>query len=142
MVDDEPLARDRLKALLTGDPEIAGVEECSDGPSAIAAIRGESPDLVFLDIQMPGCDGFGVVSAVCATHAGDRVCDGLRQVRAESVEARALDYLLKPFDRDRFSVALGRARSRFATIAIPPPKVNFNPCSRMSKHRPGSIDWQ
>ena len=120
VVDDEPLARERLKSLLTGDPEIAQVEECADGPSAVAAIRGESPDLVFLDIQMPGCDGFGVVSAVGAEHMPVTVfVTAYDRYALKAFEVRALDYLLKPFDRDRFAVALGRAKEQIRHNADP-----------------------
>src|SRR5262245_3970313 len=66
VVDDEPLARERLAALLAEDPEVEVLGECPDGPAAVAAIRADAPDLVFLDIQMPGLDGFGVVQAVGA----------------------------------------------------------------------------
>src|SRR5215211_5582115 len=64
IVDDEPLARERVRALLADDPDVEVVGECADGRSAVAAIRDLGPDLVFLDIQMPGLDGFGVVADV------------------------------------------------------------------------------
>mgnify|MGYP001168457049 CR=1 FL=1 len=113
IVDDEPLARDRLAAMLADDPEVEVIGECPDGPTAIAAIRGQHPDLVFLDVQMPGCDGFAVVESV-----GPRLMPVTIFVTAydkyalRAFDARALDYLLKPFDRDRFLVALGRAKEQ------------------------------
>ena len=64
--DDEALARERLRGLLEGEPDLEIVAECGDGKSAISLIKREKPDLVFLDIQMPEIDGFGVVSALCA----------------------------------------------------------------------------
>ena len=71
VVDDEPLARERLSTFLADDPEVEIVGTCADGKSAVAAIRGDGPDLVLLDVQMPGCDGFGVVDAIGPErHAG------------------------------------------------------------------------
>ncbi|HEX4643412.1 MAG TPA: LytTR family DNA-binding domain-containing protein [Candidatus Acidoferrales bacterium] len=113
VVDDEPLARSNLTVLLRLDPEIEIVAECGSGKKALAEIRGKKPDLVFLDVQMPECDGFDVVeqlgndlpSAVVFVTAYD-------QYALKAFEAGALDYLLKPFDNERFLRALGRAKER------------------------------
>ena len=103
VVDDEPLARERIASFLTDDPEIASVDMCADGPSAVAAIRTESPDLVFLDVQMPGCDGFGVVESVGPERMPVTIfVTAYDKYALKAFEVRALDYLLKPFDRDRF----------------------------------------
>jgi two-component system LytT family response regulator len=111
VVDDEPLARERLTTLLADDPEVELIGSCADGPSAVAAIRGESPDLVFLDVQMPGCDGFGVVNAIGPDRMPITIfVTAYDRYALQAFEARALDYLLKPFDRDRFTVAIGRAK--------------------------------
>jgi two-component system LytT family response regulator len=113
VVDDEPLARERLSALLDEDPDVDRVGTCSDGQSAVAAIRSDAPDLVFLDVQMPGCDGFGVIEAVGAGQMPVTVfVTAYDRYALRAFEARALDYLLKPFDRDRFAVALGRAKEQ------------------------------
>src|SRR5262245_65423277 len=64
IVDDEPLARERIRGLLSREPDVEIVGECADGREAVAAIQEHEPDLLFLDIQMPGVDGFGVVEAV------------------------------------------------------------------------------
>lgn len=113
VVDDEPLARDRLSSLLADDPEVEVIGECADGPSAVAAIRGDRPDLVFLDVQMPGSDGFGVVESVGPEHMPVTIfCTAYDKYALRAFEARALDYLLKPFDRDRFAIALGRAKEQ------------------------------
>jgi two-component system LytT family response regulator len=113
VVDDEPLARERLSTLLDEDPDVDQVGTCSDGQSAVAAIRSDAPDLVFLDVQMPGCDGFGVIEAVGAGHMPVTVfVTAYDRYALRAFEARALDYLLKPFDRDRFAVALGRAKEQ------------------------------
>ncbi len=111
IVDDEPLARERLRSLLEAVPDIEIVGECADGTQALAAIRSSQPDLVFLDIQMPELDGFGVIAglgsdkppAIIFVTAYDRFA-------LKAFEVHALDYLLKPFDRERFEVALQRAR--------------------------------
>ena len=110
VVDDEPLARERVRSLLLGLPEIECIGECSDGISAVAAIRKDTPDIVLLDVQMPELDGFGVISqlsggkmpAVIFVTAHDRFA-------LKAFEVHAVDYLLKPFDKERFITALDRA---------------------------------
>jgi two-component system LytT family response regulator len=113
VVDDEPLARSNLTVLLRMDPEIEIVGECGSGRKALAEIRSRKPDLVFLDVQMPECDGFDVVEqlgkdmppAVVFVTAYD-------QYALKAFEAGALDYLLKPFDNARYGLALCRAKER------------------------------
>jgi len=115
VVDDEPLARSNLAVLLRLDLEIEIVGECGSGAEALAEIRRAKPDLVFLDVQMPECDGFDVLEllgkdlppAVVFVTAYD-------QYALRAFEAGALDYLLKPFDNTRFARALGRAKERIA----------------------------
>jgi two-component system LytT family response regulator len=111
IVDDEPLARRRLRTLLKDEPSIEIAGECDDGPSAVAAARRLSPDVMFLDVQMPGMDGFGVIEAL-----GPSRCPAVVFVTAydeyalQAFEVHAIDYLLKPFDRKRLRHALSRAR--------------------------------
>ncbi len=113
IVDDEPLARQRLRTLLKGESDIELVGECADGQEAVAAIRELQPHLLFLDVQMPVLDGFGVLEAL-----GSQQLPAVIFVTAydsyaiRAFEVNALDYLLKPFDRDRFRKALERARSQ------------------------------
>ena len=103
IVDDESLARDRLRQLLQNEPEIEIIGECADGHEAVAAIQKTPPDLLFLDIQMPELDGFGVREAlgtgplpvIVFVTAFDRFA-------VKAFEFHAVDYLLKPFDRERF----------------------------------------
>ena len=111
LVDDEPLALRHLRTLLAEDPEIAIVAECATGLEAVDAIQAQTPDLVFLDIQMPELDGVGVAEAVGSdampltifvTAHDDRALDAFR--------VHALDYLLKPVDRERFATAVARAK--------------------------------
>ena len=115
IVDDEPLARGKLKSLLAREPDVEVVGEAGDGRSALDAIAGLSPDLVFLDVQMPELDGFGVLAelppdarpAVVFVTAHD-------QFALKAFEVHALDYLLKPFDRERLVIAMNRARAQLA----------------------------
>ena len=113
VVDDEPLAQERLTNFLSDDPEVEVIGACADGPSAIAAVRGDKPDLVLLDVQMPGCDGFGVVEAIGPDRMPVTIfVTAYDKYALQAFEVRALDYLLKPFDRDRFAVAMGRAKEQ------------------------------
>ena len=112
IVDDEPLARQRVRKLLEADSDISILGECSDGKQAVAELRKLRPDLVFLDVQMPVLDGFGVLQSLVGTEmpvvifvtAHDRYA-------LKAFEVHALDYLLKPFDRVRFGAALERAKA-------------------------------
>src|SRR5688500_11009444 len=111
IVDDEPLARERLASLLMTEQDIEIVGQCRDGEEAVTAIVDHEPDLVFLDVQMPQMNGFEVIEAV----GGDRMplvifVTAFDQHALRAFQVRALDYLLKPFDRERFSEALERAR--------------------------------
>ncbi|RKH20549.1 DNA-binding response regulator [Corallococcus sp. CA047B] len=117
IVDDEPLARQRLKDLLAEAPDMALVGECRNGHEAIAAIGAERPDLVLLDVQMPGPDGFGVLRALPAEHTPAVIfVTAHRDFAVQAFEANALDYLLKPFDRERFRTSLARARDRHRAV--------------------------
>lgn len=115
IVDDEPLARRRIRTLLDREADVAVVGECGDGPDAVAAIRERHPDVVFLDVRMPGCDGFDVIAAV-----GRRRMPAVVFVTAfdahavRAFEEHALDYLVKPFDDERFAAALDQVRARLA----------------------------
>ena len=111
IVDDERLARQKLRRLLTEEPDVEVVGDCGSGAEAVEAIRAERPDLVFLDVQMPGLDGFGVLREVGPGQAGRVVFVTAHDEHAvRAFEVEALDYLLKPFDRARFRQALDRAR--------------------------------
>lgn len=110
IVDDEPLGRERVRKLLQDEREVEVIGECPDGASAVEAIRTESPDIVFLDVQMPELDGFEVIKAI----SGEKMpavifVTAHDQFALKAFEVHAVDYLLKPFDRDRFKTALRRA---------------------------------
>jgi two-component system LytT family response regulator len=115
IADDEPPARERIRHLLRSHADVEIVAECGNGTDAVAAVNAHAPDLLFLDVQMPGLDGFGVLAAlppdklpaVIFTTAYD-------QHALRAFDAHALDYLLKPFKPARFNEALQRARDHLA----------------------------
>src|SRR5664279_5653643 len=110
--DDEALARGRLRSLLQEDPDLQIVAECGDGRSAVAAILREKPDLVFLDVQMPEIDGFGVVEALQKHGALPLTIfvTAYDRYAMRAFEVHALDYLLKPVNKERLNEALDHAR--------------------------------
>ena len=122
IADDEPLARQRIRALLADREDIIIADEARDGAEAVDVILRERPDVVFLDVKMPELDGFEVIAALDAmSEDGDTSMPAIVFVTAygefavKAFEVRALDYLLKPFDRPRLDRALESARSRRAT---------------------------
>lgn len=118
IVDDEPLARDRLRAMLAKEPEVEVIAECSDGREALNAIRRENPDVVFLDIQMPEMDGFEVLDHLKEGQVPQIIfVTAFDEFAVKAFEVHALDYLLKPFDRDRLKQALSRVKSGLNTEA-------------------------
>jgi len=113
IVDDQPPARALIATLLRDEPDIEVVGECGNGSTAVAAIRKDSPDLVFLDVQMPGLDGFGVLAALDGKRLPLIVFVTAYEKHAvRAFEVRALDYLLKPFEYGRLHESVQRARAR------------------------------
>ena len=113
IADDEPLARERLRSLLANEPAMEIVGECADGVSAIAAIQSLRPDLVFLDVQMPGSSGFDVIEAIGPARMPFVIfVTAYDKYALRAFDVHALDYLLKPFDRERFAQAIVRARQQ------------------------------
>ncbi len=111
IVDDEPLARQRLLDLLEGREDIEVVGQASSGREAIEAIRTLQPDLVFLDVQMPGMTGLDVVREIGPEQMPVTIfVTAYDQYALKAFEVAAIDYLLKPFDDERFEQALERAR--------------------------------
>jgi two-component system LytT family response regulator len=120
VVDDEPLARSSLRVLLGRDPEIELVSECGSGKEALREIRARKPELVFLDVQMPECDGFDVLEQLGKDLPPALVfVTAYDQYALRAFEAGALDYLLKPFDNARFARALERAKEKIALKDAP-----------------------
>jgi len=145
VVDDEPLARSNLIVLLKLDSETEIVSECGSGMEALAEIRKWKPDLVFLDVQMPECDGFDVLELL-----GPDLPPGIIFVTAydqyalRAFKAGALDYLLKPFDNARFSLALGRAKERIGRSQNLPRKIErlaVKSAGQVSFLKISEIDW-
>ncbi|HEX5875446.1 MAG TPA: LytTR family DNA-binding domain-containing protein [Pyrinomonadaceae bacterium] len=119
IIDDEPLARRNLRLLLEKDPQIEILEECRNGREAVKAINTLSPDLIFLDIQMPEMDGFDVLARVGPEQIQAIIfVTAFDQYALKAFDVHALDYLLKPFDDDRFFHALERAKSQIEAREI------------------------
>jgi two-component system, LytTR family, response regulator len=111
IVDDEPLARSGVAVRLSKFPDVEIVGECGDGPSAVEQILRFSPDVVFLDVQMPGMDGFEVLRALPSADLPSVIfLTAYEQHALRAFEVHALDYLLKPLDDERFARAVQRAR--------------------------------
>ncbi len=112
VVDDAPVARERLQEMLEDEPDVDLVATCATGRQAVEVIESERPDLVFLDLQMPEMDGFGVIETV----GPDRMpavifVTAYDEYAVKAFDVHALDYLLKPFSQPRFRRALDRART-------------------------------
>jgi len=116
IVDDEPLARRRLHALLEGHSDMEIVAECGDGRDALDAIAVEHPDLVFLDVQMAELDGLSVARALGTPAPAVVLVTAFEEYAVDAFRARALDYLLKPFDEERFLETLTRVREHVDDI--------------------------
>jgi two-component system, LytTR family, response regulator len=113
LCDDEALARERLRRLLEDEAELRVAAECADGKSAIALIKQEKPDLVFLDVQMPEVDGFGVLAALQRDPMPLTIfVTAYDRYAMKAFEVHALDYLLKPVGKERLAEALGHARKQ------------------------------
>ena len=133
VVDDEPLARRGLRQLLAAHADVDVVGECGDGRTALDAIGALTPDLVFLDIQMPELDGFGVMREAIARHGRERMpatvfLTAYEEFALDAFEVEALDYLVKPVREERFDEAMRRVRRRLAAGSAatangsPPPR--------------------
>lgn len=137
IVDDEPLARSNLTVLLKPDSTIDIVAECGSGPDAPEVIRRTRPDLLFLDVQMPECDGFDVIELLGADLPPAIVfVTAYDQYALRAFEAGALDYLLKPFDNARFELALSRAKHKIEIGKDHPRKFD-----RLTIKSAGQIDF-
>jgi two-component system LytT family response regulator len=118
IVDDEPLSRRKIREFLKEDREIEVVGECGNGPEAVSAVRNATPDLLFLDVQMPGMDGFGVLEELREERMPFVIfVTAFDKYAVKAFEVRALDYLLKPFHRERFSRATERAKAQIRAAA-------------------------
>ncbi len=119
IVDDEPLARDRVKRFLRDEHDINVIGECGNGKEAVSAIKEKKPDLVFLDIQMPEKNGFEVVKALDEKDMPSVIfVTAYDQYALQAFDVHALDYLLKPFNRERMHKAVSHARDQIETKRV------------------------
>lgn len=115
LVDDEALAIQGLELRLASHPDVEIIDRCRNGREAIRSIKTHKPDLVFLDVQMPGFDGFGVIEGLMDIEPPLIVfVTAFDEFALKAFEAQALDYLLKPVDEARLSATLQRVRERLA----------------------------
>ncbi len=115
ITDDEPLARERLKLLLSHDADIEVVAECRNGKETIARLKSDPSDLLFLDIQMPGCTGFDVINAIGLPHMPPTVfVTAHHEFAVKAFAVHAVDYLTKPIDPPRLQETLVRIKERIA----------------------------
>jgi two-component system, LytTR family, response regulator len=111
IVDDEPLARDRVKRFLRDEEDVEVIGECGNGDDAVELIKSENPDLVFLDIQMPEKNGFEVIKSLSGKRLPTVVfVTAYDKYALQAFDVHALDYLLKPYNRERIKRAVSRAR--------------------------------
>jgi two-component system, LytTR family, response regulator len=128
IVDDEPPSRRKVRRFLELDPEIGEIQEAGSGEEAVDALRVFAPDLVFLDVQMPGIDGFAALDSIAEPRKFHVVFLTAHQQHAlRAFQAEALDYLLKPVDPERFERALERAKEQIALRREPVPVLAATP---------------
>ena len=120
IVDDEDLARHYLRELLSAHPGISVAAECANGFEAVKAVSEHTPDLLFLDVQMPKLDGFEVLELLDAAHSPAVIfVTAYDQYAMRAFDAHAVDYLLKPFDASRVARAIERAKERVGGRKLP-----------------------
>jgi two-component system LytT family response regulator len=142
IVDDEPYARLWLRSILSAEPDVEVVGEAADGRTALAEIQSSRPDLVFLDVQMGGLDGFGVLREMPAAFRPDIVfTTAHEQYAVRAFEARALDYLLKPVRRERLEECLARVRERLAPGGPRAIESSVRAVLRDFRREEASPDW-
>jgi two-component system LytT family response regulator len=142
IVDDEAPARSNLKALLRQHADIELVAECDSGSAALTAIHNSRPDLLFLDIQMPECDGFDVLEMLGGdAPAAVIFVTAYDQHALRAFEVGALDYLLKPFSDERFNNALARARQRQQLQKQAPARLVLKSAGQVLFLALAEIDW-
>jgi two-component system LytT family response regulator len=135
IIDDEDLARAVVCEHLAAHPDVEVAAECANGFEALKAAAQHQPDLIFLDIQMPKLDGFEVLELLEAEGKRPAVVfvTAYEQHALRAFEAHAVDYLLKPFSKERFDAALAKARALQTSAATPPPAVELAAAARQGK---------
>lgn len=141
IADDEALARKFIRRMLKDDHEIEIVGECSNGREALAMIRKQNPDLVFLDVQMPEMDGFAVLDSIETERLPEIIfATAYEQYAIRAFELHALDYLLKPFDQTRFKDAIKHAKERFRSERQNEGRIQINALLESIKTKPQYLD--
>lgn len=139
VVDDEPMARSALRALLVAEDGVDLVAECANGREALAVVRTARPDLLFLDVEMPGMTGLEVLAELSPSERPAVIfTTAFAEYAVDAFEFEALDYLKKPFDDERFAEALRRARERLR--AAPTAAGDAPLADRISIHREGRLE--
>ena len=146
LVDDEPLGRERIRALLADEKDVTLVGEYRTGEEALAGILESAPQVLFLDIQMPEMDGFGLVQLLEARLAPEQrpfivVVTAHDAYALRAFDVSAVDYLLKPFDRGRFRAAMTRARARVSERPRPEARFVVRSASKMTLVRAADVEW-
>ena len=141
IADDELLARKFIRRILKQDPEIEIVGECSNGQEAVAMIRKQQPDVVFLDIQMPEMDGFKVLETLGLDHLPEIVFTTAYESYAiRAFELHAVDYLLKPFDQVRFKAAVKHVKERIHSQHVEDGRLQIGTLLESIKAQPAYLD--
>ena len=145
IIDDEALARERIRTLLAGTPGIEILAECSGGREAVEKILADRPDLVFLDVQMPDLDGFEVLEAVASEWLPQVIfVTAYDEYAIKAFDVHAIDYLLKPIEPERFRKALARVTKRDLLAMLderPIDRLVIRTRSKVSFLKPSEIDW-
>jgi len=142
VVDDEPLARSNLKALLQEDPAVSWIGECGGGGEALDEVKRAKVDLMFLDVKMPEVDGFKVLDTLGSEAPVTVFVTAFDEHAIRAFDAGALDYLLKPFDNARFERAMQRAKERLSLRAqSSTPPLAVKALGRTHYLEQADIDW-
>jgi two-component system LytT family response regulator len=141
IADDEALARKFIRRLLKDAHDFEIVGECSNGKEAVAMIRKQNPDLVFLDVQMPEMDGFAVLESIGIERLPQIIfTTAYEQYAIRAFELHALDYLLKPFDQARFKDAIKYAKERFRSERENDDRIQISAMLENIKNKPQYLD--
>jgi two-component system, LytTR family, response regulator len=141
IVDDEPLARQTVRLLLGGDPSVRVIDECASGVDALEVLRRHAVDLLFLDIQMPDLDGFATLARVTDRRPTTVVVSAFAEHAAHAFDLDVVDYVLKPFDDERFARALARAKRHAGVSDAPLDRLVIRSGTRISTLPVDEIDW-
>ncbi len=141
IADDEALARKFVRRMLKDDHDVEIVGECSNGKEAVAMIRKQNPDVVFLDVQMPEMDGFAVLELIGIERLPEIIfATAYEQYAIRAFDLHALDYLLKPFDQARFKEAIKHAKERFCSERQNEGRMQISALLESIKNKPQYLD--